>query len=100
MESVNILILESKSSHRISEREVTFLMLGISIQIALYISVFLKVTKTELEKLKSSYRQLIKEVNSAKEKYKEAVAKGMCLTWVNLIYFLLPVIYCKVMLLF
>ncbi|XP_077028331.1 tyrosine-protein kinase Fer isoform X3 [Agelaius phoeniceus] len=34
-----------------------------------------KVTKTELEKLKSSYRQLIKEVNSAKEKYKEAVAK-------------------------
>ncbi|NWS30172.1 FER kinase, partial [Polioptila caerulea] len=35
-----------------------------------------KVTKTELEKLKSSYRQLIKEVNSAKEKYKEAVAKG------------------------
>lgn len=41
------------------------------------ISVFLKVTKTELEKLKSSYRQLIKEVNSAKEKYKEAVAKGM-----------------------
>ncbi|XP_053152718.1 tyrosine-protein kinase Fer isoform X2 [Hemicordylus capensis] len=36
----------------------------------------LKVTKTELEKLKSSYRQLIKEVNSAKEKYKEALAKG------------------------
>uniref|UniRef100_A0A7M4EFH6 Tyrosine-protein kinase n=1 Tax=Crocodylus porosus TaxID=8502 RepID=A0A7M4EFH6_CROPO len=35
-----------------------------------------KVTKTELEKLKASYRQLIKEVNSAKEKYKEAVAKG------------------------
>ncbi|KAM4638347.1 tyrosine-protein kinase Fer isoform 17-T22 [Amazona ochrocephala] len=35
-----------------------------------------KVTKTELEKLKSSYRQLIKEVNSAKEKYKEAVAKA------------------------
>ncbi|XP_074993299.1 tyrosine-protein kinase Fer isoform X2 [Calonectris borealis] len=35
-----------------------------------------KVTKTELEKLKSSYRQLIKEVNSAKEKYKEAVVKG------------------------
>ncbi|XP_032618510.1 tyrosine-protein kinase Fer isoform X2 [Chelonoidis abingdonii] len=35
-----------------------------------------KVTKTELEKLKCSYRQLIKEVNSAKEKYKEAVAKG------------------------
>ncbi|XP_068835663.1 tyrosine-protein kinase Fer [Capricornis sumatraensis] len=35
-----------------------------------------KVTKTELEKLKTSYRQLIKEMNSAKEKYKEAVAKG------------------------
>ncbi|XP_038626366.1 tyrosine-protein kinase Fer isoform X6 [Tachyglossus aculeatus] len=35
-----------------------------------------KVTKTELEKLKSSYRQLIKEVNSAKEKYREALAKG------------------------
>ncbi|XP_074424271.1 tyrosine-protein kinase Fer-like isoform X9 [Larus michahellis] len=39
-----------------------------------------KVTKTELEKLKSSYRQLIKEVNSAKEKYKEAVAKGLSLS--------------------
>ncbi|MXQ87847.1 hypothetical protein E5288_WYG015338 [Bos mutus] len=35
----------------------------------------IKVTKTELEKLKTSYRQLIKEMNSAKEKYKEAVAK-------------------------
>ncbi|XP_051709872.2 tyrosine-protein kinase Fer isoform X1 [Oryctolagus cuniculus] len=36
----------------------------------------IKVTKTELEKLKSNYRQLIKEMNSAKEKYKEALAKG------------------------
>ncbi|XP_006913445.2 tyrosine-protein kinase Fer isoform X1 [Pteropus alecto] len=36
----------------------------------------IKVTKTELEKLKSSYRQLIKEMNSAKEKYKDALAKG------------------------
>ncbi|VTJ64966.1 Hypothetical predicted protein [Marmota monax] len=36
----------------------------------------IKVSKTELEKLKSSYRQLIKEMNSAKEKYKEALAKG------------------------
>ncbi|XP_068944244.1 tyrosine-protein kinase Fer isoform X7 [Petaurus breviceps papuanus] len=35
-----------------------------------------KVTKTELEKLKTSYRQLIKEMNYAKEKYKEALAKG------------------------
>ncbi|XP_074138028.1 tyrosine-protein kinase Fer isoform X2 [Sminthopsis crassicaudata] len=35
-----------------------------------------KVTKTELEKLKTSYRQLIKEMNYAKEKYKDALAKG------------------------
>ncbi|KAM4810274.1 tyrosine-protein kinase Fer isoform 2-T2 [Rhinophrynus dorsalis] len=35
-----------------------------------------KVTKTELEKLKVSYRQLTKDVNSAKEKFKEAVSKG------------------------
>ncbi|XP_027725013.1 tyrosine-protein kinase Fer isoform X4 [Vombatus ursinus] len=35
-----------------------------------------KVTKTELDKLKTSYRQLIKEMNYAKEKYKEALAKG------------------------
>ncbi|MEE6515655.1 hypothetical protein FKM82_024592 [Ascaphus truei] len=35
-----------------------------------------KVTKTELEKLKSGYRQLTKEVNYAKEKFKEAVTKG------------------------
>ncbi|XP_063309712.1 tyrosine-protein kinase Fer isoform X4 [Pelobates fuscus] len=35
-----------------------------------------KVTKTELEKLKSSYRQLTKEVNTAKEKFKEAVTKA------------------------
>ncbi|XP_061479693.1 tyrosine-protein kinase Fer isoform X3 [Rhineura floridana] len=48
-----------------------------------YISVYqqieaemFKVTKTELEKLKSTYRQLIKEVNSAKEKFKEALSKG------------------------
>ena len=42
---------------------------------------FWQVTKTELEKLKTSYRQLIKEMNSAKEKYKEAVAKGMAKLW-------------------
>ncbi|KAM5300496.1 tyrosine-protein kinase Fer isoform 2-T2 [Ctenodactylus gundi] len=41
-----------------------------------YVSNVSKVTKTELEKLKSSYRQLIKETNSAKEKYKEALSKG------------------------
>ncbi|XP_064412738.1 tyrosine-protein kinase Fer isoform X2 [Latimeria chalumnae] len=35
-----------------------------------------KVTKTELEKFKTSYRQLTKETNSAKEKYKEALSKG------------------------
>ncbi|XP_044536205.1 tyrosine-protein kinase Fer [Gracilinanus agilis] len=35
-----------------------------------------KVTKIELDKLKTSYRQLIKEMNYAKEKYKEALAKG------------------------
>ncbi|XP_072453375.1 tyrosine-protein kinase Fer isoform X10 [Notamacropus eugenii] len=38
-----------------------------------------KVTKTELEKLKTSYRQLIKEMNYAKEKYKEALAKVLFL---------------------
>ncbi|OCT98549.1 tyrosine-protein kinase Fer isoform X2 [Xenopus laevis] len=35
-----------------------------------------KVSKTELEKLKSSYKQLTKEVNSAKEKFKDASVKG------------------------
>ncbi|XP_056393465.1 tyrosine-protein kinase Fer isoform X1 [Hyla sarda] len=35
-----------------------------------------KVTKTEIEKLKLNYRQLTKEVNSAKDKFKEAVTKG------------------------
>ncbi|XP_041424297.1 tyrosine-protein kinase Fer [Xenopus laevis] len=35
-----------------------------------------KVSKTELEKLKSSYKQLSKEVNSAKEKFKNASTKG------------------------
>ncbi|XP_020376655.2 tyrosine-protein kinase Fer isoform X4 [Rhincodon typus] len=35
-----------------------------------------KVTKTELEKLKSAYRQLAKEASTAKEKYKEALSKG------------------------
>ncbi|KAL6463654.1 hypothetical protein MHYP_G00280450 [Metynnis hypsauchen] len=35
-----------------------------------------KVTKTDLEKLKGTYRQLSKDAHSAKEKYKEAVVKG------------------------
>ncbi|XP_038661069.1 tyrosine-protein kinase Fer isoform X2 [Scyliorhinus canicula] len=35
-----------------------------------------KVTRTELEKLKSAYRQLAKEATTAKEKYKEALSKG------------------------
>nr|XP_014343719.1 PREDICTED: tyrosine-protein kinase Fer-like [Latimeria chalumnae] len=38
-----------------------------------------KVTKTELEKFKTSYRQLTKETNSAKEKYKEALSKEVAL---------------------
>ncbi|XP_072924244.1 tyrosine-protein kinase Fer isoform X3 [Hemitrygon akajei] len=35
-----------------------------------------KVTKTELEKLKSAYRHLAKEATAAKEKYKDALLKG------------------------
>ncbi|XP_047425923.1 tyrosine-protein kinase Fer isoform X2 [Mugil cephalus] len=36
----------------------------------------LKVTRSDLEKLKTTYRQLSRDANSAKEKYKEALAKG------------------------
>lgn len=36
----------------------------------------LKVTKTELEKLKCNYRQFTKEANTAREKYREAISKG------------------------
>ncbi|KAG2466469.1 FER kinase, partial [Polypterus senegalus] len=35
-----------------------------------------KVTKNDLEKLKGAYRQLTKDANCAKEKYKEAIVKG------------------------
>lgn len=35
-----------------------------------------KVTKGDLEKLKTSYRQLSRDANNAKEKYREALAKG------------------------
>ncbi|XP_037389337.1 tyrosine-protein kinase Fer isoform X2 [Pygocentrus nattereri] len=35
-----------------------------------------KVTKTDLEKMKGTYRQLSKDAHSAREKYKEAVVKG------------------------
>lgn len=35
-----------------------------------------KVTKSELEKLKGTYRQLTKDAHSAKEKYREAMVKG------------------------
>ncbi|XP_027023807.1 tyrosine-protein kinase Fer isoform X1 [Tachysurus fulvidraco] len=35
-----------------------------------------KVTKTDIEKLKGTYRQLTKDAHSAKEKYKEAIIKG------------------------
>ncbi|XP_078812552.1 tyrosine-protein kinase Fer isoform X2 [Oryzias latipes] len=35
-----------------------------------------KVTRSDLEKLRASYRQLSRDANNAKEKYKEAVAKG------------------------
>lgn len=35
-----------------------------------------KVTRTDLDKLKVSYRQLSRDANNAKEKYREAVAKG------------------------
>ncbi|TSO37115.1 Tyrosine-protein kinase Fer [Bagarius yarrelli] len=35
-----------------------------------------QVTKTDIEKLKGTYRQLTKDAHSAKEKYKEAIIKG------------------------
>ncbi|XP_021169393.2 tyrosine-protein kinase Fer [Fundulus heteroclitus] len=35
-----------------------------------------KVTKSDLEKLKASYRQLSRDANSAKDKYREALSKG------------------------
>uniref|UniRef100_A0A3B5A4C9 Tyrosine-protein kinase n=1 Tax=Stegastes partitus TaxID=144197 RepID=A0A3B5A4C9_9TELE len=35
-----------------------------------------KVTRSELEKLKATYRQLSRDANNAKEKYREALAKG------------------------
>lgn len=35
-----------------------------------------KVTKSDLEKLKATYRQLSRDANSAKDKYREAVSKG------------------------
>ncbi|MED6275184.1 hypothetical protein CHARACLAT_023944 [Characodon lateralis] len=35
-----------------------------------------KVTKSDLEKLKTSYRQLSRDANNAKEKYREALSKG------------------------
>ncbi|KAM6976081.1 tyrosine-protein kinase Fer isoform 2-T2 [Tautogolabrus adspersus] len=35
-----------------------------------------KVTRSDLDKLKATYRQLSRDANSAKEKYREAVAKG------------------------
>lgn len=35
-----------------------------------------KVTRSDLEKLKASYRQLSREANSARDKYREALTKG------------------------
>ncbi|CAN9504653.1 unnamed protein product [Ophioblennius macclurei] len=35
-----------------------------------------KITRTDLEKLKASYRQLSREANSARDKYREALTKG------------------------
>ncbi|XP_061150092.1 tyrosine-protein kinase Fer [Syngnathus typhle] len=35
-----------------------------------------KVTRSDLDKLKSTYRQLSRDANSAKDKYREALAKG------------------------
>ncbi|XP_019967651.1 tyrosine-protein kinase Fer isoform X2 [Paralichthys olivaceus] len=35
-----------------------------------------KVTRSDLEKLKATYRQLSRDANNAKEKYKEALTKG------------------------
>ncbi|XP_075885128.1 tyrosine-protein kinase Fer [Nelusetta ayraudi] len=35
-----------------------------------------KVTRSDLDKLKAAYRQLSRDANAAKEKYREAVAKG------------------------
>lgn len=35
-----------------------------------------QVTRSDLDKLKATYRQLSRDANAAKEKYREAVAKG------------------------
>uniref|UniRef100_A0AAQ5Y777 Tyrosine-protein kinase n=1 Tax=Amphiprion ocellaris TaxID=80972 RepID=A0AAQ5Y777_AMPOC len=41
-----------------------------------YVSTVSKVTRGDLEKLKATYRQLSRDANNAKEKYREALAKG------------------------
>uniref|UniRef100_A0A8C8K0U6 Tyrosine-protein kinase n=1 Tax=Oncorhynchus tshawytscha TaxID=74940 RepID=A0A8C8K0U6_ONCTS len=67
-----------------SDKEYASLLLNISQQVEKhdnssqmdYISNVSKVTKSDLEKLKGTYRQLTKEAHSAKEKYREAMVKG------------------------
>ena len=41
-----------------------------------------QVTRNELDKLKMAYRTLSRDANNAKEKYKDALAKGL-----NIIYY-------------
>lgn len=36
-----------------------------------------QVTRSDLDKLKATYRQLSRDANNAKEKYREALAKGL-----------------------
>lgn len=37
---------------------------------------YYQVTRSDLDKLKTTYRQLSRDANNAKEKYREALAKG------------------------
>lgn len=37
-----------------------------------------QIIRSDLDKLKATYRQLSRDANSAKEKYREALAKGLC----------------------
>lgn len=37
-----------------------------------------QIIRSDLDKLKATYRQLSRDANNAKEKYREAIAKGLC----------------------
>lgn len=69
--------LESHN-HKVGSSDQSRIFIISSFLDPVFVCYWYQITRSDLDKLKATYRQLSRDANNAKEKYREALAKGLC----------------------